>query len=102
MVVCLHCFTVPAYILIMTDKPQDPPTDKKSSAKDAFAPGKAGEKQALFTAEEMDIYCNKVTKDSFIFHGKDLDYEALDHMVYDPKEHTVDVHFKDGCATLDS
>ena len=30
---------------------------------------------ALFTADEMDIYVNKVTLEAYIFHGKKIDYE---------------------------
>jgi hypothetical protein len=73
---------------------------KKGSIKGAFAPGKsmAGKdgKPIMFLPDEMDIYCNKVTKETFIFHGKDIDYDTLDRMEYDPKTHTVDVFRKDG------
>lgn len=57
--------------------------------------GKDG-KPVMFLPEEMDIYCNKITKETFIFHGKKIDYETLDRMEYDPKTHTVDVYKKDG------
>ena len=74
--------------------------DKKSSIKGAFTPGKAmtgkDGRPVLFLPEEMDIYCNKITKETFIFHGKPLDYENLDRMVYDPKTYTVEVYKKDG------
>ena len=76
----------------MTDN-TDTPSD---SIKGAFQPGKAKDKPSLFMPDEMDIYCNKLTKETFIFHGKKLDYEALDHMVYDHKKHTTDVIMKDG------
>lgn len=78
---------------------------KKTSIKGAFAPGKALGGQdggqgsggpVLFLPDEMDIYCNKVTKETFIFHGKDVDYESLERMVYDPKTHSVEVYKKDG------
>ena len=70
--------------------------DQKDSIKDAFQPGEAKDKPSLFLPDELDIYCNKVTKESFIFHGKKLDYETLDRLEYDPKKHTVDVFMKDG------
>ena len=81
----------------MSDQDTDQPDKKpRKRAKDAFAPGKAGEKQALFTAKEMDIYCNKVTKETFICHSKTIDYKNLDFLEYDPEEYSVDVHMKDG------
>ena len=71
--------------------------DKKDKGiKSAFKPGKAKDKPSLFLPDEMDIYCNKVTKETFIFHGKDLEYENLDHLEYNTKAHTVDVFMKDG------
>jgi hypothetical protein len=74
---------------------------KKGSIKSAFTPGKsgggsAGGKPVLFMPDEMDIYCNKVTKETFIFHGKTIDYESLERLEYDPKTYTVDVFKKDG------
>lgn len=91
----------------------DDPKDKKSkakgaskkgkSAKDAFGSGnkkkgksQKGDKMVMFLPEEMDIYCNKITLETFIFHSKDVDYENLERMVYDPEDYTVDVHLKDG------
>ena len=56
----------------------------------------SGEKPVFFTPDELDIYCNKVTNDSYIFHGKDIDYTAIDHLVYYPKDYSVDVVMKDG------
>ena len=75
----------------MSDEPKN-----KGSIKGAFQPGDANAKPALFTPDEMDIYCNKVTKESFIFHGKTIDYDNLERMVYDPKDYSVDVYMKDG------
>lgn len=50
----------------------------------------------LFTEDEMDIYCEKLTRETYIFHGKDIDYKKLKYLEYDPDEHTVDVVLKDG------
>lgn len=74
---------------------------QKGGIKDAFgAPGAgegaAGDKPVMFLPDEMDIYCNKITKETFIFHGKEIDYDALERLEYDPKKHVVDVFFKDG------
>lgn len=77
----------------MTD---DSDINKQDSIKGAFQPGKAKEKPSLFMPDEMDIYCNKVTKEAFIFHGKTIDYATLDHMEYDHKTYQVDVFMKDG------
>jgi len=71
-------------------------TDKKKGIKGAFQPGEAKDKPSLFSPDEMDIYCNKVTKETFVFHGKELDYDTLERMEYDPKDYTVDVFLKDG------
>lgn len=77
----------------MTDDSND---IKKDSIKGAFRPGEAKEKPSLFLPDEMDIYCNKITKETFIFHGKTIDYDSLDHMEYDHKDYSVDVHLKNG------
>ncbi|MBL4804555.1 MAG: hypothetical protein JKY71_06785 [Alphaproteobacteria bacterium] len=69
---------------------------KKESIKGAFRPGEAKDKPSLFLPDEMDIYCNKITMETFIFHGKTIDYDSLDHMVYNPKDYSVDVYFKNG------
>lgn len=91
----------------MSDKSDDNKSQSRAnkSAKDAFTPKKgqsaqapSGEegKRALFTEEEMDIYCNKINKETYIFHSKEVDYKALKEMIYDPEEFTVDVVLKDG------
>ncbi len=69
---------------------------KKDSIKDAFTPGEAKDKPSLFLPDEMDIYCNKITKEAFVFHGKVIDYDTLERMEYDTKDHSVDVFMKDG------
>jgi len=66
-----------------------------SSVKDAFKPGTGAQKPALFTADEMDIYCNKATMETYVFHGKDVDYDPIAYLEYDPKEKRVDVVMKD-------
>lgn len=76
--------------LIMSSEDKD-----KASIKKAWGPkGKQGGKPALFKPEEMDIYCNKVTREVFIFHGKNVDYDAIDYLEYDSADHTVDVVMK--------
>ncbi len=68
---------------------------EKSSIKSAFKPGSAQDKPALFKPDEMDIYCNKITLETFIFHGKDVNYDPIAYLEYDPSEKTVDVVMKD-------
>lgn len=79
----------------MTDDSQHN-SPEKTGIKGAFQPGEAKDKPSLFLPDEMDIYCNKITKETFIFHGKEVDYDALERLEYDPKKHVVDVYFKDG------
>lgn len=70
---------------------------KSSIKKDWDPKGRSGgTKPALFKAEEMDIYCNKVTREVFIFHLKSVDYERIDYLEYNPADHSVDVVMKDG------
>lgn len=73
-------------------------SDNKDSIKKDWDPGSGGGGTGtpLFTAEELDIYCNKVTLEAFIFHGKKVDYDKIDRLEYDPKDHSVDVVRKDG------
>lgn len=76
----------------MSDENQE----QNNSIKDAFKPGKSSGKAALFLPDEMDIYCNKVTKETFIFHAKEIDYDSLERMEYDSKDHSVTIYKKDG------
>lgn len=79
----------------MTDKTTG---KKKGSIKSAFGPGKGPEKPSLFLPDEMDIFCNKVTKEAFIFHAKDIDYDSLERMEYDQNDYSVTVFRKDGTS----
>lgn len=58
----------------------------------------AAQGQVLFQPEELDIYANKLTYETFIFHGKKIDYTAIDHLEYDGGSFHVQVIFKDGRA----
>lgn len=78
----------------MSDE-NEPPS--QTSIKDAFKPGEEGSAlPSLFKPDEMDIYCNKVTKESFIFHAKDVNYDAIERLEYDHQDHSVQVFNKDG------
>lgn len=86
------------------DEPQNPddPTADASPTmaeimKSEFSSGTEGVKlKSLFLPEEMDIYVNKVTLDSYIFHGKEIDYNSLERLEYDPMDYRVTVVHKDG------
>ena len=75
---------------------KDNKDSKPKGIKGVFEPGEVKDKPSLFLPEEMDIYCNKMTKESFIFHGKTIDYDNLERMEYDPSDYSVDVFLKDG------
>ena len=87
-----------------SDDPQNPDNEKPDEAesiadamKSEFSSGTEGVKsKPLFLPDEMDIYVNKVTLDSYIFHGKEIDYNALERLEYDPTDYSVTVVYKDG------
>ncbi len=87
-----------AHLILTNSNMSSEDTDNKGSMKKDWDPkGKSGSsKPALFKPEEMDIYCNKVTREVFIFHGKKVDYDTLDYLEYNAKDHSVDVVMKDG------
>lgn len=69
---------------------------KKGKIKKDWDPSGGGSgKPVLFQPAEMDIYCNKITREVFIFHGKAVDYDRIDHLEYNPADHSVDVVMKD-------
>lgn len=63
------------------------------------APGAAPPQPAgppvMFLPAELDIFVNKVTLETYIFHGKKVNYEVIDHLEYNPKDYSVTVVFKD-------
>lgn len=82
----------------MSDKsPPDSDQPPKDSLKKDWKPGASGRASGvLFLPDELDIFTNKASGDVYIFHGKPVDYDALERLEYDPKDHTVDVVMKDG------
>lgn len=69
--------------------------DDKKLAK-SWGAGSGAIKAPLFLPDEMDIYTNKLTYETFIFHGKVIDYTQLDHIVYNAQDYSMTVHHKDG------
>jgi len=57
----------------------------------------AGEgEHVLFKPDELDIYVNKVTLEAYIFYGKTIEHNDIDHLEYHPDDYTVDVVFENG------
>ena len=54
----------------------------------------------LFKPSELDVYTNKLTYETYIFHGKIIDYASIDHVVYDHEAYTMTIHHKKG-RTMD-
>lgn len=81
----------------MTDKDEEPKAKPPPAAsiKGAFSSDEAAGKAALFKPEEMDIYVNKVTHEAYIFHEKEINYDLIERLEYDPQEKRVDVVMKD-------
>ena len=71
-------------------KPEN--TARVSNLPDAHVKGTSGR---LFLPEELDIYCNKKTKETFIFHGKEID-KGIRRLVYYPDGHYVVCEMDDG------
>ena len=51
--------------------------------------------RVLFKPEDMDIFCDKNTGFTYIFHGPELGC-TIDYMEYDPEIQRVTVYTKDG------
>ena len=82
----------------MNDQPSEPPKTMKDDWNPSDADGGAGatQKPALFQPDELDIYVNKVTLEAFVFHGKEINYNQIDHLEYNPGTFMVDVVQHDG------
>lgn len=72
---------------------------QEPSGKNEAAPEKPYEPKdglpVLFTPREFDIYINKVTLESYIFHGKVINYD-IEYLEYNPDDFSVIVMMKDG------
>lgn len=55
----------------------------------------SGKTNSFLKPEEFDIYVNKITGDTYIFHGRDLPH-PVDRLEYDPADHSVTVVTKGG------
>lgn len=54
-----------------------------------------GVTEILFQPDELDIHVNKVTFESYIFHGKVIDYN-ISHLEYYAQNHSIVVVMNDG------
>lgn len=69
--------------------------DKKPSMKKGWSKDQP-QKPYFFEPKEIDLYVDKVTLEAFIFHGRKIDYDAIDRLEYNPDDYTVDVVLKNG------
>jgi hypothetical protein len=58
-----------------------------------YVPAK-GTTGRLFMPKEVDLYVDKQTKETYIFHGKEIDYD-ISHLVYVPEDHSLIVVMND-------
>lgn len=63
--------------------------------KDAFSPENLQSSGTLFDPKEFDIYVNKITKETYIFHTKEIKQDIV-RLEYNPKNHRVTVIKNDG------
>ncbi len=69
----------------------------KGSIKDDWSAGSGGGSapKAFFSPDDFDIYVNKITGETYIFHGPDLPH-PVERLEYDPENYRVTVVTKDG------
>lgn len=79
----------------MVDSDEQSEKQSKPSMKEAFSPGQTQSSGALFDPKEFDIYVNKITKETYIFHIKPIQQDIA-RLEYDPDDHSVTVVKKDG------
>jgi len=58
-----------------------------------YVPAK-GTTGRVFMPKEVDLYVDKQTKETYIFHGKEIDYD-ISHLVYLPEDHSLVVVMND-------
>lgn len=79
----------------MTDEtPQD---EKAKSLSDTWSAEELSDYgDFVFKPDEVDIYANKLTYETFIFHGKKVDYKGIKHLEYNLDDYSVTFVYKDG------
>lgn len=73
------------------DKPEESGGEPGQSPEYVLAKGTTGR---LFMPKEVDLYVDKQTKQTYIFHGKVINYD-ISHLVYVPEDHSVIVVMND-------
>jgi len=67
----------------------------KGSMKDDWGGGSGKDSDAFMKPEDFDLYVNKITGETYIFHGPDLPHD-VERLIYDPEDCRVTVVTKDG------
>ncbi len=75
-----------------TDNSGGSDSDDAGSIKDDWG-GSGG--KPFFTPDDFDLYVNKITGETYIFHGPDLPHD-VERLEYDPDAYRVNVITKDG------
>lgn len=78
----------------MADENEPP---KSASAKSDWNAGIGAKPRAFFKPEDFDIYVNKLTGDTYIFHGPPLPF-PVDRLEFSAADNRVTVYTKDGQA----
>jgi hypothetical protein len=65
-------------------------TGSKGGAKSGWDSSGGGVLPPFLKPGDFDIYVNKITGETYIFHGPDLPYD-VDRLEYDPADHSVTV-----------
>lgn len=79
----------------MSNKDEKTLYEELDSISKAFTHDKSKISGKLFEEKEFDIYVNKITKETYIFHAKPVK-EDIKCLVYNPKDHRVTVVKNDG------
>ena len=56
----------------------------------------SGAVDVLFLEEEVDLYIKTDSHEAYVFHGKHIDYGAIDHLVFRHEERRIAVYLKNG------
>ncbi|GJL84290.1 MAG: hypothetical protein DHS20C02_00650 [Micavibrio sp.] len=78
----------------MTEDDTDENQGSEGSMKDDWS-SDGSDAKAFFTPDDFDIYVNKITGETYIFHGPDLPHN-VERLEYDPEKYRVNVVTKDG------
>lgn len=91
----IQTLSAQAFLARLTMEDDSDETEKENipSIKSDFDPD--SQKSHFLNEDDFDLYSNKITGESYIFHGPDLPYE-IEKLVYDPHNYTIEVLGKQG------